>query len=116
MILILTILPLLAVVAVLVFRGRKVVRFIAVAAIALAILPIPGFLIAPHRLAEERRQASPPSEEWRQGASATRDEVYLIFPTLSSAVIALVILALVNGKTEPSSPPNSFQPTASSRG
>jgi phosphate/sulfate permease len=92
---ILLLLPVLAVIGVLAFRGRRGVRFAAVALVLFAVWPVAGSLIAPHRVAEELVHRSPQSEEWRRGARDTRDAVYQVLPTLVSAFITLAALALI---------------------
>ena len=89
------ILPLLAIVGAVVvlrFPDRKTLRIVVVSAITLALLSVTAGLIAPHRLAE--LQHGPQGEEWRRGASATRDVIHSLLPLLASAFTALVVLAL----------------------
>ena len=90
-----TLLPAVAVIAVVVFTRRPAIRFWAVALIVLTCFAVSGGLIAPHRVAEELVHGSPQSEQWRQGARDTRDAVYAVLPPLASAFVALVLLAFV---------------------
>jgi hypothetical protein len=116
----LTLLPTVAVIAALVFRSRPAVRFVGVAVIVLTGFAISGGLIAPHRLAEDLLHGYPQSDQWRQGASDTRDAVYGVLPPLASAFVALVILALIpsradNVKGELDGPANGNQPIRAER-
>jgi len=89
-------LPIVSLIGVLAFKNRKSVRFIAVGLILLSALSIIGFLIAPHRFAEELVLKSSQSEEWSRGARDTRDVIYSILPTLGSSFLALATLALIS--------------------
>ena len=113
-----TLLPAVAVIAVVVFTRRPAIRFWAVALIVLTCFAVSGGLIAPHRVAEELVHGSPQSEQWRQGARDTRDAVYAVLPPLASAFVALVLLALIprrahSLKVEQDGAANGSQPVGS---
>jgi hypothetical protein len=88
-------LPLLAAISVIAFRERMGVRCLAIALIFIALIPVSGVLIAPHRIASELIRQSPQSEEWNHGARATRDAVYQVLPILALSLSSLVALALI---------------------
>lgn len=107
----LVLLPAVAVVAVLVFKRRPVVRLAGGVAVVLTGFAVSGGLIAPHRIAEELVHRSPQSGQWHQGARDTRGAVYGVLAPLALVLAALVVLALVPPrleivKAEPGAAPN----------
>jgi len=109
----LTLLPAVAVIALMVFNDHKVVRYAAVASVLIMACFV--FPVAPHRIAE-LLHGSPQSEQWRQGARDTRDAVYEVLPPLASAFIALGLLALIprrvdNLNIDPNGPANGSSET-----
>lgn len=86
---------------VLVFRRKHSIRIVAVGMITFALFSIVGFLIAPHRVAEELILKSTQSEEWQRGARDTRDVVYKSLPLLGLGLFSLAVIALIPNSQKP---------------
>jgi hypothetical protein len=87
------VLPLVAAITAATLRHRFAIRLIAVAVTASTFLVGLAGLIAPHRLAEEKRGGQQ-SAEWDRGALDTRNVVYTVIPLFVSSFGGLALLAL----------------------